>query len=853
MARRCGTTKGFGALFKMVRLGGAFNWPPRSVRGDFWRGLREHVRTYPDGEQTSWGIPFEMGEGKGARAMLVAKGRPEVTVKVNATADFVCVLHEWRQLPGDTRREDPHEGLVVAEHVLTYADGATAAVPVRARFEVAMAESPGPPWLAVSFRMPRATDPVNHPKEMNWGHAQTGVGWGGGVPLLCALPNPHPDRKIRSIAIRGLTVSPYVVAGMTLYCGASHPLRHLPRRTYRVVAGKKPPTVKGAEVNLGGVTRIEHTDGARGKAWLASPHAGLHQAKEPAEGAENLVEAFGAEDATVSVQVEGRRQPLHFSLGTAFHSGKAPAQSGKARLEALGRKRQWMQVRVLDAATGEPTPARIHISGSRGEYIAPYGHHAVVNPGWFMDYGADVIAGGRQYAYVNGEFSTDLPVGDLYVEIVKGFEYQPTRTKVSVKPGQRVLELTIGRVADWRSQGWVTADTHVHFISPHTAWLQGQAEGVNVVNLLASQWGRLFTNVGDITGRVGVVEGDTVVYVGTENRNHMLGHISMLGTQGQPVYPMCCGGPGESWLGDPDFRTLAEWALENRRKGGVVIRPHFPFCGHTEDPVPILKGLVDALEIRDLRGTDFPTQEWYRYLNCGYRVAVCGGTDKMGAYCALGWMRTYALLDANRPFGYDAWADAVRAGRTFSTTGPLLDMTVEGRRIGETIALRPTGGSIEVSAIAESAWPLGQLEIVVNGRVVDGTIRKRGARRLRITTRVPISRSGWIAARCQGLEGHPGGYIAAHTSPVYLQVGDTRAFDGPAAEHMLALVSGGIEYLQTLSTAFDEPSRKRMVKLFKEAQAELEGRLLVEADHPPHHGRGTYHTHGHGREADHSH
>jgi hypothetical protein len=55
---------------------------------------------------------------------------------------------------------------------------------------------------------------------------------------------------------------------------------------------------------------------------------------------------------------------------------------------------------------------------------------------------------------------------------------------------------------------------------------------LNVVNLLASQWGRMFTNVGDFTGRVGVVENDTIVYVGTENRHHMLGHMSMLGTRG---------------------------------------------------------------------------------------------------------------------------------------------------------------------------------------------------------------------------------------------------------------------------------------------------------------------------------
>ena len=44
-----------------------------------------------------------------------------------------------------------------------------------------------------------------------------------------------------------------------------------------------------------------------------------------------------------------------------------------------------------------------------------------------------------------------------------------------------------------------------------------------------------------------------------------------------------------------------------------------------------------------------------------------------------------------------------------------------------------------------------------------------------------------------------------------------------------------------------------MVKLFKEAQRELKGRLVMEAGHAHHHGDGPYHTHGHGTPADHRH
>jgi hypothetical protein len=312
----------------------------------------------------------------------------------------------------------------------------------------------------------------------------------------------------------------------------------------------------------------------------------------------------------------------------------------------------------------------------------------------------------------------------------------------------------------------------------------------------------------------------------------------MLGTQGLPVYPMCCGGPSEAYLGDPDFMSLAEWSLENRRKGGLVVRPHFPYCGNTEDAVSVIAGLVDALEIFQDPGNAYATQEWYRYLNCGYRVAVVSGTDKMGAYCTLGWVRTYARMDPNKPLDYEDWEAAVRAGRTFATSGPLIDLTVDGKPVGETIDMPASGGTVEARAFIESVWPVGRIEIVQNGRVVASEtartfVTEGGVHKLAVTARIPVQRSGWLAARCVGPDKQPSGPMKAHTSPVYLRVGDTRAFDGPAAEHMLAMVEGTQEYFHTIATAYDEATRKRMGKLYREASEELRNRLIREGGHDP--------------------
>jgi len=845
-SKRVADAAGVDALCTTVDLSAYYNWPGPAPQpldeadAEWWRRLGERTNGVPRGRERSWGIPFALGEGDGPRTILITKDTGPVEIAVRGKATYLDLVQAWDQRPSETRRELPREGLAVGEYVLAYDDGTQQVQPIRARFEVGLAESPGPAWLCVGFTMYTTIDPAKPTAETAWGIAQNGVYKAHTLPQPMvghyALPNPHPEKTIRSLTIRVFHASPLIVAGLTLFRGTSHPLRHLPRRMYRVATPDGAPAqIEEAKVDLGSVARIERTTGACGDAWLAAPFYGVW-GKRPDDGAEDLLELYGAEDATVRVKLKGKDEALAFRLGDAFRAGSST--SGGARLEVLGRDRQWMEVRVIDGSTAKPTPVRLHLAGPRGEYIAPYGHHEQINANWFEDYGADVRVGTRSYAYVLGEFTTDLPVGDLYVEMIKGFEYEPVRQKVTIRPGQKTLELAINRWKDWRAAGWVTADTHVHFISPQTAWLEAQAEGVNVVNLLASQWGRLFTNVGDYSGRVGVVQDDTIVYVGTENRNHMLGHMSMLGTKGMPVYPMCCGGPTESWVADPDFRALAEWALENRRKGGVVIRPHFPYCGFTEDPVSILMGLVDALEIGGHTGKDFATQEWYRYLNCGYRVAVVGGTDKMGAYAPLGWLRTYARLDPNHPFTYDAWGDAVRAGRTISTTGPLMDLVVDGKSIGDSISLPASGGTLEVLATAESWQPLGRIELVVNGQVVAAAdAPKDGARRLEVRQKVTVSRSGWIAARAMGLAGSPG-YVTAHTSPVYVTCGTDRPFDGPAMEHMLGLVEGGIEYIDTLATNFDEDSRRRMVKLFDEARRELRGRLLVEGGHS--HAEGPY-------------
>ena len=143
---------------------------------------------------------------------------------------------------------------------------------------------------------------------------------------------------------------------------------------------------------------------------------------------------------------------------------------------------------------------RLHLHGGAGEYLPPKGYHRTVNGNWFEDNYGEFVDGYNQYAYIPGKCVSDLPLGEVFVEICRGYEVRPLRTRVTVTPQTDELTFELERVLHWRERGWVTADTHVHFLSPQTALLEGAAEGVNVVNLLASQWGEMFSNVSDFDG-----------------------------------------------------------------------------------------------------------------------------------------------------------------------------------------------------------------------------------------------------------------------------------------------------------------------------------------------------------------
>jgi hypothetical protein len=738
------------------------------------------------GDQIWRGLPFRVAEDP--ERCCIAPAAAPVRVDVGRPARHVIFAHRQLAAPAN---EAEGLGALVAEYRFRLAGGNTVAVPVRQRFEISLVPTDWGllPYLAVpdcnDSLLPRREGPF----WMTGFRQCESVQATAKEYYLWSWPNPHPELPLETIELAPMGPL-FAVGAITLAHAEEAPFVRTPGRPI-VVSLDGDGNDKGLEVE------VEVDRGVAGYVQpLPAEDDGVVAGWGRQSGGRAYVEVASLPSGTVTVNQDG--EEIGRARWAELETGQ-PVASGRARLQLADPGRNWAHVRVIDADTGHPVPCRVHFRSPLGVPFQPHGHHNHINSNmgtWHIDVGGDVRLGDVSYAYIDGTCQGWLPRGDVLVDVARGFEYTPLHQRVHIEPGQRELTLQISRWTDMAASGWYSGDSHVHFLSTQGAHLEQQCEDLRVVNLLQSQWGSLFTNTEDFTGRVSTTpDGNFATYVGQENRQHVLGHLTLWGLK-EPVMPWCTDGPNEGELGGSLESTLADWADRAHAQGGTVIIPHFP-SPNGEPAVLAATGRTDAVE--SLSWDPRKGEIYYRYLNAGYKLPLVGGTDKMSSSVPVGLYRTYAHLEDE--FSYPAWCAAVRAGRTFLSGGPIIQLAVDGHGIGDTVQLSGPG-TVQVEAWAESIFPLASLEILVGGRVVASTERAEGPRsRLALSEPVRVSAHSWVVARCRGAGGNHldewGRPVFAHTSPVYLAVGGEWApRDEEAGRYLVTLVEGGLEYVR---------------------------------------------------------
>lgn len=421
---------------------------------------------------------------------------------------------------------------------------------------------------------------------------------------------------------------------------------------------------------------------------------------------------------------------------------------------------------LRDGATGQPVAAKMRVThGDSGEAYVPASAIQTMPRSKRPDV--------KRYFYARGSYEVAVPPGRYQIEVVRGICHDPAVAAIEVAAGlTRVVDFSIPLLQDLHASGWYSGNTHTHY---HLELEENpddrlrlvppaEALDVSVISYLIRNDLPYITNRYPI-GRLPQFSRDgTLVDMGEEARNNKLawaigyGHCLFLNIPRlvEPVSTGVLSPDGKA----PDYPTLSMLCAEARRIGGTTVWCHNG--NGMEMPVAVAFGHVDAFNLAD--GNEANYERYYRLLNCGFRLPASSGTDW--------WIYDHnrVFVQVEGKFTYDAWIQGLRAGRTFVSNGPLLELEVNGKAPGTTLE---TEGTLQVAARALSRLPFERLEIVRDGQVV-AEQPARNQREARLEREIPVERGGWIAARVASCSKTHAGYtVFAHTSPVYYRVPGT--------------------------------------------------------------------------------
>ena len=150
--------------------------------------------------------------------------------------------------------------------------------------------------------------------------------------------------------------------------------------------------------------------------------------------------------------------------------------------------------RLFDGDLGKVTPGRVWVKGSDHQYrhAGPFAANKS-----FLEKPVLLSTVPRSYGlpffYADGTFEIDVPPGPTIVTLERGFEHSLASESIDLAAGEtRELTLSSRRFVDMKSQGWISGDTHIHWVT--NAWnvdlplehlsLVQKAEDLRVVNNL---------------------------------------------------------------------------------------------------------------------------------------------------------------------------------------------------------------------------------------------------------------------------------------------------------------------------------------------------------------------------------
>lgn len=454
-----------------------------------------------------------------------------------------------------------------------------------------------------------------------------------------------------------------------------------------------------------------------------------------------------------------------------------------------------------------------------------------------LSFGDEIHRDKNWYA-VSPRMTILVPRARLKVEAIHGLETELASREIDLTGREtHTLSIPLKRFYNAAEKGLRAGNTHLHLMKLTHAEMDRYlrivpaADGLDLVfvsflrripderdyisnTLTEGDLGRL--------SQVGVLFGN-----GEEHRHNFgsggegFGHVMLLNIL-KHIEPVSIG-PGIMREGT-DGIPLQRGIRTARQDGATVIWCHNTF-GH-EDIPNWISGLLHAQNIFD--GGDHGTYDdtFYRYLNVGMKVPFSTGTDWFIYDFSRVYVPIAGELTAKR------WLEELASGRTYITNGVLLELTVNGKQIGETLA-SAVGDELRITGRAIGRNDFRQVELIHNGSVVHTVAARQsdGHFVADLNYSLRVEGPGWLVLRIPQAAGENelGKPLFAHTSPIYVTLDGQRLFRPDVARGLVAEMEASQKQVREKATFANADEREAVLRVYREASAALKAQIATHA------------------------
>lgn len=449
-----------------------------------------------------------------------------------------------------------------------------------------------------------------------------------------------------------------------------------------------------------------------------------------------------------------------------------------------------LKVKMRDEA-GNPLAAKLSIQGIGLTKSPDFG-----NTGG--------IAGANRFVWSGtGDFQRTLPPGKYQVWATAGYEREAQNWKIEVKSGE-TLELSGDLPRAYATPGWLSADLHLHQapspdsdIGCNTRVVSVAAEGVD---LAAATDHYTVADLGpsvEYLRREGLLATPVATLVGSEvsTVGNLFGHFNL--------FPMQAGDFVEYRDTTPK-RMFAEMRKVAPKGLIQVNHPRMDQIGYwarykldpTSMQVPIqyqseYSDDYDLLEV--FNGLEMMSEpklrkvlfDWIKLLGRGHRYTGTGNSDSHNLFFLdPGLPRNFIRVPSSKSDATDLTVpqseivESLRKGRVTVSSGPMLQVDVNGKGPGETVQAVDGKVPLHVKVLAASWISVDSVELLLGGsgrRVRWLSVKeKKAAVRFDQTILLDVPAKTFVVVLVKGTKALPNTYTPnikpfAFSNPIWLE------------------------------------------------------------------------------------